>query len=107
MKHTEWYRFTGPAGTQLPTSPPPGGPPNGCQNGQWNTSNSLFGWRASGSGGGIVSRKICFQWGGNTCDLHNYARVAACYSDAYTQETYYIYEFNSAISCSGYCAITK
>ena len=66
-----WYRFTGDAGTRMPTSPP---------------STSSCGTLAPGwlngahpeVADGVVDRQVCFHWDGSTCRWNRPIQVVNC-----------------------------
>jgi cysteine-rich repeat protein len=56
----QWTRFTGDAGTTMPTSPPP----------EFSCGTHAPGWLSGAiptEGEGIVARDVCFHWEGDTC----------------------------------------
>jgi hypothetical protein len=66
-----WYRFTGNAGTKMPTTCVPS---NRCQthapgwvNGALPTTN-----------GETVTRKVCFNWSSNCCKWYRNIRIRNC-----------------------------
>ena len=67
----KWYRFTGAAGTRMPTTPVAihhcGTHAPGWLNGQHPKKED-----------GLVSRKVCFNWGNNLCRWHVFVSVRNC-----------------------------
>lgn len=86
-----WYRLLPPAGTQMPTVATP---INKC-------GTSSTGWMQGSHPAvkdGIVARKVCFHWSGNTCNWFANISVLNCV-------TYYIYRLPKAPQCNlRYCA---
>jgi len=76
-----WYRFTGAAGTKMPTSAPPiyscGTHAPGWMQGAYPTLQE-----------GIVTRTVCYNWSGNTCLWSNPIKVVNCGS-------YYVFQLPS------------
>ena len=99
-----WYRFTGAAGTKLPTAPAPrGGPSSGNQI----CGTNVVPYISSGDNptieDGIVNRDVCWEWGSHNCEWKSTVKVAAC-RDA--QGDYLVYELQPAPGCAAaYCAI--
>ena len=57
----KWHRFTGAAGTKMPTSPPS----------VWSCGTDAPGWMKGeypGVDDGIVDLSVCFAWIGNACE---------------------------------------
>ena len=86
----KWYRFEGRSGTRMPTSPVPthhcGTHAPGWLSGQHPTK-----------GDGVVSRKVCFNWNGNTCRWSIYVSVRNC-------GAFYVYHLQRTPTCSlRYC----
>ena len=98
-----WFRFTGAAGTKLPTAPVPGGPPS--------LGNHICGagavaWIKGGNPtiqDGIVTRDICFEGYSGSCWDPTTVKVAAC-KDIHGD--YFVYQLQPVPACSyAYCAI--
>lgn len=86
----KWYRFEGAAGTRMPTSPVPkqhcGTHATGWLNGKHPKKEE-----------GVVSRKVCFNWSGNTCRWSIYVSVRNC-------GAFYVYHLGRTPGCSfRYC----
>ncbi|KAK3753042.1 hypothetical protein QZH41_008768, partial [Actinostola sp. cb2023] len=67
----QWYRFTGAAGTRMPTSKVP---TNRC-------GTHAPGWmvgRHPSKAQGIVGRTVCFHWSGNQCRWRQNIQVRNC-----------------------------
>jgi len=67
----QWYRFTGPAGVKMATSPPA---INAC-------GTNAPGWlsgREPQPDEGAVARQVCFNWNANTCNWSEPAMVRNC-----------------------------
>ncbi|RMX57261.1 hypothetical protein pdam_00010561 [Pocillopora damicornis] len=67
----KWYRFTGAAGTQMPTS---------CVAKHYCGTHAP-GWLAGSHPtrvGEVVNRKVCFHWGSNCCNWNAYIRIKRC-----------------------------
>jgi hypothetical protein len=66
-----WYRFSGPAGTQMSTALIP---TNRC-------ATHAPGWLNGAHpipSDGIVARTVCFNWNGNQCNWQAQIQVVAC-----------------------------
>ena len=86
-----WYRFMGAAGTKMSTSVVPD---HHCNT---HASSWLTGAHPSVADG-IVSRRVCFGWSGNSCYGAMNIRMVNCYS-------FYLYELSSTPYCSlRFCA---
>ena len=87
---TKWYRFTGSAGSKMPSS---------CVAKQ-RCNTHATGWLSDAhptEAEGIVSRKVCYHWSTNCCNWSNMIRVANC-------GEYYIYELVKPSNCQlRYC----
>ena len=86
----KWYRFSGAAGTMMPTSPVPvrycGTHAPGWMNGKHPSKNE-----------GAVSRKVCFHWNNNVCLWNIMITVRNCGS-------FYVYKLPRTLHCSlRYC----
>ncbi|CAH3182494.1 unnamed protein product [Porites lobata] len=85
-----WFRFSGSAGTRMPTSCPPY---NRCGTG-------ATGWLNGGHptvADGQVSRQVCFHWPSSCCHWSRNIKVRNCGS-------YYVYHLNGSPVCNGrYC----
>ena len=86
----KWYRFSGAAGTMMPTSPVPirycGTHAPGWMNGKHPSKNE-----------GAVSRKVCFHWSNNVCLWNIQITVRNCGS-------FYVYKLPRTPNCSlRYC----
>ena len=86
----KWYRFSGAAGTMMPTSPVPvrycGTHAPGWLNGKHPSKNE-----------GAVSRKVCFHWSNNVCRWNIQITVRNCGS-------FYVYKLPRTPNCSlRYC----
>ena len=86
----KWYRFTGAAGTRMPTSPVAihhcGTHAPGWLNGQHPKKED-----------GLVSRKVCFNWGNNLCTWHVFVSVRNC-------GNFFVYHLGRTPGCSlRYC----
>ncbi|MBL8972404.1 MAG: DUF4215 domain-containing protein, partial [Myxococcales bacterium] len=81
-----WYRFTGGAGTRMPTSPPP----------ELSCGTHAPGWMVGtypAVNEGIVQRTVCYNWSGNTCLWSNPIQVVNCGG-------YYVFKLpNVAVNC--------
>jgi hypothetical protein len=90
---TNWYRFMGAAGDQMPTSPVP---PYSCR-------TAAPGWLAGSHpavSDGIVARRVCFSWQGSSCRWYTNVNVVNC-SD------YMLYQLHSTPTCYlRYCGKT-
>ena len=88
---TKWYRFTGSAGSKMPTS---------CVAMQ-RCNTHAPGWLDGAhpnEAEGIVSRKVCYNWNNNCCIWSNMINVTNC-------GQYYIYELVKPPACQlRYCA---
>jgi cysteine-rich repeat protein len=85
-----WYRFTGAAGTQMSETVIPS---NMCAT---HASGWLNGVHPTLEDG-IVSRQVCFNWSGNTCNWNAQIQVVACID-------YYLYNLPNTPVCSlRYC----
>ena len=84
-----WYRFSGAAGTHMPTS---------CV-GQYHCSTHAPGWLSTphpSVDDGIVNGTVCFHWG-TCCQWPTNIRVRNC-------GRFYVYELRPTIACSlRYC----
>ncbi|KAK3731079.1 hypothetical protein QZH41_007969 [Actinostola sp. cb2023] len=90
FRYKKWYRFTGTAGSAMPTKCVPG---RHC-------GTHAPGW-LSGShptqAEGMVTRKVCFTWGNNCCRWNNSIRVRNC-------GEFYVYELGKTPLCNlRYC----
>ena len=86
----KWYRFSGAAGTMMPTSPVPirfcGTHAPGWMNGEHPSKNA-----------GAVSRKVCFHWDKNVCWSEIHITVRNCGS-------FYVYKLPRTPACDlRYC----
>ena len=86
----KWYRFSGAAGTMMPTSSVPvrycGTHAPGWMNGKHPSKNE-----------GAVSRKVCFHWSNNVCLWNTQITVRNCGS-------FYVYKLPRTPHCSlRYC----
>ncbi|XP_078576488.1 uncharacterized protein LOC144862096 [Branchiostoma floridae x Branchiostoma japonicum] len=91
----EWYRFMGPAGSQMPTQRPATTHVCGTHAPMWlNGAHPTV-------GAGEVSRQVCAYWGGNPCRWQVTIQVKACPAG------YYVYKLPRAPECSlAYCGET-
>lgn len=80
-----WYRFTGAAGTMMPTSCVP----------KHYCGTHAPGW-LSGSHptrvGQIVNGKVCFHWGGSCCNWHANIQIKKC-------NGFYVYKLARTPTC--------
>ena len=68
---TNWYRFTGAAGTQMPTAPPA----------YYSCGTDAPGWYSSpmpANAGQNVNGTVCFNWSGNSCMWSQPTQVTNC-----------------------------
>ena len=81
----KWYRFTGAAGSQMPTSCVP----------KHYCGTHAPGW-LSGSHptnvGQVVNGKVCFHWGGRCCNWHANIQIKKC-------NGFYVYELARTPVC--------
>ncbi|XP_019639071.1 PREDICTED: oncoprotein-induced transcript 3 protein-like, partial [Branchiostoma belcheri] len=84
----EWYRFMGPAGTQMPTQSP--GTMNVCGTYAPMWMNGTHPTVADGE----VSRQACAYWQGNACRYPTTIQVKAC------RAGYYVYKLPRVPWCS-------
>ena len=86
-----WHRFVPPAGTRMPTEPPP---TRRC-------GTSAPGWLDGPHpevADGIVDRRVCFHWDGDACWASTDIQVLDCGG-------FYIYQLPETPECSSvYCA---
>ncbi|MCA9699748.1 MAG: DUF4215 domain-containing protein, partial [Myxococcales bacterium] len=88
-----WYRFTGQAGTQMPTTAPVIYACGTDAPGWLNGSHPSF-------ADGVVARQVCFNWSGNQCNWNSQIQVVAC-------PGYYLYQLpNSPVCALRYCGVT-
>ena len=85
-----WYRFSGAAGTRIPTTRP----------NYYDCGTDAPGW-INGSnpavGDGVVTRQVCYYWSGNSCRWSNNIRMANCGG-------FYLYELQDTPVCAlRYC----
>jgi len=105
---TGWYRFTGAAGTKLPTAPAPGGPPTVDKMicGTQAVAYILSGGNPTIGDGHFHRRLVCWEYvgrGSDNCFWKTTVIVAAC-KDA--QGDYLVYLLQPAPACAAaYCAI--
>jgi cysteine-rich repeat protein len=81
-----WYRFTGAAGTKMPDSAPP---VDHC-------NTDATGWLQGGHPTvqqGVVTRKACFNWVGQSCWSSNNIKVVNCGG-------FYLYQLGAPGCCS-------
>jgi len=74
-----WYRFTGAAGTKMPTSCPP----------MYSCGTDAPGWMQGSHPSvqdGAVNRTVCFHWDNNCCIWSNGIQVRNC-------GDFYVYKF--------------
>ncbi|XP_078660005.1 uncharacterized protein LOC144904744 [Branchiostoma floridae x Branchiostoma belcheri] len=91
----EWYRFMGPAGTQMPTQRPATTHVCGTYGPMW--MNGAHPAVADGE----VSRRACAYWRGNACYLETTIQMKAC------RAGYYVYKLPSTRNCNyAYCGET-
>jgi len=85
----KWYRFTGGAGTRMPTSCPA----------EYACGTDAPGWMNGAHPSvqeGIVSRQVCYHWGG-CCNWSNTIQVRNC-------GPYYVYKlYQPPAGCLRYC----
>jgi len=80
-----WYRFSGEAGSAMPTSCVP---KNRCGTHAPGWMQGSHPTRAQG----IVSRKVCYHWSSKCCNWNNMIRVRNCGG-------FYVYELNKTPAC--------
>ncbi len=81
-----WYRYEGAAGTKMPDTPPP---VDHC-------NTDATGWVQNGHpsiGQGVVTRKVCFHWSGNTCWHSTSIQIVNC-------GNFYLYNLGNPSCCS-------
>ncbi len=88
-----WYRFTGAAGTQMQTSPPP--------DDRSTCDTSAKGWLNGAHpsvADGVVTRQVCYNFSSNTCWQNNDIEVVNC-------NGFYLYNLPDVAFCYlAYCA---
>jgi len=85
-----WYRFSGAAGTRIPTTRPNYYDCGTDAPGYINGSNPAV-------GDGIVTRQVCYYWSGSSCRWSNNIRMANCGG-------FYLYELQDTPVCAlRYC----
>ncbi|XP_066304360.1 oncoprotein-induced transcript 3 protein-like [Branchiostoma lanceolatum] len=91
----EWYRFMGPAGTNMPTQRPATTTVCGTHAPMW--MNGAHPTAADGA----VSRQVCAFYTGNPCRWETTIQVKAC------RAGYYVYRLPRAPACHlAYCGDT-
>ena len=81
----KWYRFTGAAGTMMPTSCVP----------KHYCGTHAPGWLSGShptSIGQTVNGKVCFHWGGNCCHWHANVQIKRC-------NGFYVYKLERTPVC--------
>jgi len=81
----KWYRFTGAAGTMMPTSCVP----------KHYCGTHAPGWLSGShptSVGQTVNGKVCFHWGGSCCHWHANVQIKKC-------NGFYVYKLESTPVC--------
>ena len=85
-----WYRIAGDAGEQMPEKCVP----------EYHCSTRASGWlngKHPTIQEGIVTRQVCYRWGGNCCRYKNDIRIRNC-------GFYYVYELQKPTNCDlRYC----
>ena len=101
-KSDQWYRFQAPAGNKLPDKPP-----SGYKCGTYATGYLTGGHPTKA--GQVVSRKVCFSFGGHKC----YWKASGYKNSPVTVKvthcgTFFVYQLPYAPGChSRYCAEKK
>ncbi|XP_067884563.1 uncharacterized protein [Heterodontus francisci] len=87
--HFGWYRFKSSGGWKIPETSVP----------VYHCSTASPGWLQGSHpsvGQGVVTRTVCFNWGGNHCYWTHEIRIKNCSS-------YFVYELKSLFYCIAYC----
>ncbi|XP_032236148.1 uncharacterized protein LOC5510992 isoform X2 [Nematostella vectensis] len=89
---TKWYRFTGSAGTRMPTSCVP---INKCNTDATGWLNGAHPTVAQG----IVTRQVCFHWNSNCCNWSVNIQIRNC------GDSFYVYRLVGTPNCQlRYCS---
>jgi hypothetical protein len=81
----QWYRFSGAAGTKMPTSCPS----------IYSCGTDAPGWMNGAHpavADGIVDRTVCFNWSGNCCEWSRVIKVRNC-------GDFYVFKISGTPAC--------